>query len=166
VTSERLITMNLDIDTAAARGLNEYVRLIADALGLVGQSWLVQLEPPANVYLALDERLPRFPERDVALVWDEEHGWALGTETNPSEKLHILGYLGDDVLPAPESVARAVRRAFQDSLPRDDAPAFRAVEDSDDLVARLTEYAAPLDPRLRVAVFHVNPAPSEPSPAC
>jgi hypothetical protein len=29
--------------------------------------------PPANAYVALDDRLSLCPSRDIALVWDEEH---------------------------------------------------------------------------------------------
>lgn len=129
--------VELDFDSAAARGLREYVRLVAAALGLRGQCWLVQLESPANVYIALDERLRLCPTRDVALIWDEEHGWSLGVETNPGQNLLVLGYIGENVLPAPEAVARAVRRYFADQPPRNRPPGFRAADDNDDLPARL-----------------------------
>lgn len=36
----------------------------------------MQAEPPANAYVALDERLPGFPDHDVALLWDERSGWS------------------------------------------------------------------------------------------
>lgn len=138
------MNVELEFDSAAARGLREYVRLVAVALGLRGQSWLVQLEPPANVYLALDDRLPLFPTWDLALIWDEEHGWSLGVESNPGEKLLVLGYLGEDVLPTPEAVAVAVRRSFVGTPPQNRPPAFRATGDNDDLPARLAGYAVPL----------------------
>lgn len=134
--------MELDFDSPAARGLREYVRLVAFELGLRGQSWLVQLESPANVYIALDDRHRLFPTRDLALSWDEEHGWSLGVESNPDEKVHVLGYLGDDVLPAPEAVARAVRRSFDGAPLQNQPPAYRAAADPDDLPARLTGYSA------------------------
>jgi hypothetical protein len=133
------MAVDLEFDSPAARGLREYVRLVAAALGLRGQSWLVQLEPPANVYIALDDRLPRHPSRDVALIWDEERGWALELEPGRDEELCVLGYLGDDVLPAPDAVASAVRQSFVEVPNR--PPVFRAAADDDDLPARLTAYA-------------------------
>jgi hypothetical protein len=138
---ERLTTVELEFDPPAARGLREYVRLVAVALGLRGQCWLVQLESPANVYLALDERLRLFPACDTALLWDEEHGWSLGVESNPGEKLLVLGYLCEEVLPAPEAVARAVRRWLVDTPPRNLPPGFREADENDDLPARLGDYA-------------------------
>lgn len=136
--------MELDSDSAAARGLHEYVRLVATEVGMRGPGWLVQLEPLANVYIALEDRLPAFPTRDVALVWDEEHGWALGVERHPGESLLVVTYLGDDVLPGPEAVARTVRRHYADEPPRtQEPPVFRAADDNDDLPARLAGYAVP-----------------------
>ena len=80
------------------RGLREYVRLVARAVGLTEPSWLVQTGPPANAYIALEGRLPLFPAWDVALLWDEERGWALGLESMPAGDLVVLAYLCDDVL--------------------------------------------------------------------
>lgn len=135
--------VDLEFEPRAVRGLREYVRLVAAALGLRGQSWTVQCEPPANVYLALDDRLPLYRDRDVALIWDEEHGWSLELESNHSGDLQVLAYLGDDVLPAPEAVARAVRRSFVEMPSRGDLPVYRRSGDDDDLHARLIAYAVP-----------------------
>jgi len=158
--------MDVDVDSSAARGLHEYVRCVAAALGLRGESWLVQLESPANVYLALDERLSAFPDGDVAVTWDEEHGWALGVESNPGAELLVLGYLGDDVLPAPEVVAAAVRRSVVGTLPRNGRPAYRAAGDADDLLSRLAAYAVPVDLGSGLTVFYVDAESSALSPTC
>jgi hypothetical protein len=160
MASERRLTIvELEFDSAVARGLREYVRLVAAALGLRGPCWLVQLEPPANVYMALDDRLPLYPTRDTALVWDEEHGWSLGVESNQAADLLVLGYLGEDVLPAPDAVARAVRRFFAGQPAQSRPPACHAADDHD-LSARLTGYAVPpaAGPR-RVAVPYVGTEP-------
>lgn len=153
MASERQLTnVELDGDSSAAHGLREYVRLVATALGLRGQSWLVQLESPVNVYIALDERLRLFPARDVALTWDEEHGWSLCVESNAHEDLVVLSHLGTDVLPAPEAVACAVR-SYVDQPSRGQRMTFRSANDHDDLPARLTGYVArPTDLSRRATV--------------
>jgi len=58
----------------------------------------VQLGPPVEAYLALDHRLSSHPDRDVALLWDEEHGWALGIETHGGADVTVLSYVGEHVL--------------------------------------------------------------------
>jgi hypothetical protein len=134
--------MDLEFGSLTAQGLPRYVRLVADALGLVGESSFVQLEPPANAYLALDGRLSLFPTHDVALVWDEEHGWAAGIETSSGDDIVVLTYLGDDILPAPRVVARFARSVFGNELPgQPQPPTLRTVNDDDDLHARLAAYA-------------------------
>lgn len=134
--------MHLEFGSLTAQGLLHYVRLVADALGLAGDSSFVQLEPRANAYLALDGRLPLFPAHDVALTWDEVHGWAGGIEAHSGEDLILLAYLGTDVLPLPQVVARFARGVLSGELPdRPEAPNLRAVDDTDDLQARLAGYA-------------------------
>lgn len=135
--------MDLDLDDVEIRGLREYVRLVARAVGLTEPSWLVQTGPPANAYIALEGRLPLFPTWDVALLWDEERGWALGLESMPAGDLVVLAYLCDDVLPAPEAVSTAVRDALANSAPGDQPPVNRRGLRRDDLPARLASYASP-----------------------
>jgi hypothetical protein len=77
--------------------------------------------------VALEQRLPGFPDRDVALLWNEQHGWSVGVETSCGEDVIVLCYLGTDILPTPRVVARFVAEAFAD----DDPP------------QRLGTYAAP-----------------------
>src|SRR5919198_1460791 len=62
--------------------------------------------PPASVYLALDRQLDEFPGCDVALLWDERHGWSLAVESPDSGAVRMVTYLGVDVLPAPRVVAQ------------------------------------------------------------
>lgn len=136
--------MELDTDTRAARGLRRYVRLVATALDLGAHGYFVQLERPVGLYLAVDGHLPRFPTHDVALTWHEEHGWAAGVETRSGADLLILRYLGREVLPPPRTVARFVHDLFAGRSPgQPDPPAFRHVDDADDLPERLAGYATP-----------------------
>ncbi|OXM63573.1 MULTISPECIES: DUF6292 family protein [Amycolatopsis] len=102
----------LDPQSRTARGLRRYIELIEDMLGLSGQGSCVQLEAPLGAYIAIDGHVPAFPERDVALLWDERYGWAVAVEARCGEDLLVLGYLGGQVVPAPRVVAAFVRRAL------------------------------------------------------
>ena len=73
--------MELDFDDSAVRDLERYVRLVTEALELRGESSYVHAGDPANAYIALDGRLHHFPDSDVALLWDEQHGWSAAIET-------------------------------------------------------------------------------------
>jgi hypothetical protein len=134
--------MELELDSLAAQGLSRYLRLVTDELGLASTGSYIQWEPPANVYLALHDRLPLFPTSDVALVWHEERGWAIGIETDASEDLIIMSYLPDDVLPAPRVVAEFARDIVAgEHAGRSKLSMLRRRDDDDDLHARLIDYA-------------------------
>ena len=136
--------VELEFETAPARGLRQYVRLVAEALNLGAHGYCVQLDPPTDVYLALDGRLARYPTRDVALTWDEEHGWAACIETHSGEDLIVLSYLGTELLPAPRLVAQFVDQLFAEEFPgQPDPPAFRRAGEADALFERLAGYATP-----------------------
>ncbi|HEU5472656.1 MAG TPA: DUF6292 family protein [Actinophytocola sp.] len=136
--------MDIEFDAIPARGLHRYVRLVADALGLGGEGWYVQLEPASTtVYLPLQARLDRFPDRDVALLWDEENGWSVAVESHSSEDLIVLGYLGLDVLPGPRVVAQfatGVMAGWDCGRPK--PPRLRSAGAEDSLRRRLSGYAA------------------------
>jgi hypothetical protein len=123
------------------RGLRRYVGLVTEALGYTGQAFHVQTEPPATGYIPLDGRIPAFPGRDVALLWDERHGWCGAIETASGEDLIVVSYLGSDVLPAPRVVARfAAALVAGDGPGQAEPPAFRSVDADDDLADRLAGY--------------------------
>lgn len=137
--------MDLEFHGAPARGLRRYVRLVREALDLVGDCSCVQLEPPANAYLAVEGQLPGFPGRDVALLWDEEYGWAIAVETHCGEDLLMYGYLGEEVLPEPGEVARFAKRLLHGGpVECAELPALRKADSLDDLPWRLAEYATPV----------------------
>ncbi|WP_409179602.1 DUF6292 family protein [Amycolatopsis sp. VS8301801F10] len=93
-----------------------YLDEVARALGVGPESRTVDQDSPLSAYLALDDRLPGYPGRDVALLWDEVHGWSAAVETHSGEDLIVIRYLGgDSVAPPP---ARLVR--FLTALREDD----------------------------------------------
>lgn len=92
------------------QGLRRYAGLVAEALGLAGDSYYVRSDAVGEVYLALDGAPPTFPDRDAALLWDEVHGWAVAVEARCGEELLVVGYFGDDLMPPPAVVARFVRQ--------------------------------------------------------
>jgi hypothetical protein len=120
---------------------------VAEELGIDDAGQFVQFDAPVAAYVPLDIRLPRFPSHDVALVWDEECGWALGIETDAGTPIALLSYLGGDMLPAPRTVAQFVHDVVGDRFPgQPEPPVMRSVGAQDDLVDRLNRYAPPVLP--------------------
>lgn len=132
--------MELHFDDSSVRGLRRYVRLVSLALGLRGECSYLHTDEPASAYIALDGELDKFPGRDVALLWDETHGWSTAIETHSGADLLVVAYLGQDVLPPPETVAAWVKRLFRDAPP---APGRRPNLPTGDVRRRLATYAAP-----------------------
>lgn len=92
--------------------LHEYVWAVAEGWRIGAESCVVDTEPPAWAYVALEWTLPRYPDRDLALLWDERTGWAVAIETHSSEDLIVVACPVDaTVVPPPSRV-----RAFVDQL--------------------------------------------------
>ncbi|WP_435792519.1 DUF6292 family protein [Amycolatopsis tolypomycina] len=101
-------------------GLTGYLAAVSAAVGVGEESCTVDLDAPASAYIALDVRLSRHPGRDMALLWDERHGWAFAMETHSGEDLLVLAYLGGDLVPGPSRVrgfVSAIRSAGGASAP-------------------------------------------------
>nr|ADR01092.1 Noc2 [Nocardia sp. ATCC 202099] len=127
-----MITSTLDVnDPAVERNLGEYVAAVGDAVGAGPAASAVDLGPPVSVYLAVDQRIAG---RDAALLWSERHGWSVATESHPA--LTVLGYLGPDLLPPPNAVARFLADAVRGLPLRIEPPHPR----STDLDRRLVAY--------------------------
>ncbi len=134
--------MEFEPRSRPSRGLGRYVGLVTETLGYTGHAYDAQIEPPASAYIPLDERIPAFPDRDVALLWDERHGWCGAIETASGEDLIVVSYLGSDVLPPPRVVARFAADLVAGAGPGQAEPhAFRTVDAEDDLAERLAAYA-------------------------
>ena len=105
-------TMNTitDAHERVRRGLLNYLDDVACSLGIGLESCTIDLDPPVSAYMALDHRLPSFPARDLALLWDEVRGWSAAVETHSGEDLIVVSYLDSDVAAPPaEQVTRFVR---------------------------------------------------------
>ncbi|MET9631926.1 DUF6292 family protein [Lentzea sp. NPDC006480] len=106
-----IIGFDLDFDDSAARRVRRYVREVVTELGLRGDSSFVETEPRAGAYVALDGRLPDFPDHDVALLWNERSGWSAAVEDRIGELVEIAR-LGGDPSPAAAAVVTWVRGLF------------------------------------------------------
>jgi Family of unknown function (DUF6292) len=117
------------------RPLWKYLVAVTHRLGIGAESVAVDHDTPVSGYLALDTRLPGHPDRDVALLWDERHGWCAAVETHSGEDLLVLAHLGGDtVLPEPDAVARFLNDLTR-RCPRAPGPppAIRTARTGDDL---------------------------------
>lgn len=109
-------------------GLRSYVHRIATGLGLGPESVWYELADQSSAYLALSDRLADAPGQDVALIWDDTHGWAVGIEPRTGGDLLVRAWYGEDPLPAPEDVVAftksvlAGQPAGQHSPPRTEEP--------------------------------------------
>lgn len=127
----------------AARGLRRYVQLVAEAVGSGPNAWCCEVDARPTAYIAIEGRVPRYPGRDVALLWDARNGWAAGIETASTEDLIIVAYLGNDVLPAPRLIARQVDELLAGAMVEVPEPPYFRIRGADDgLGERLADYAA------------------------
>jgi hypothetical protein len=122
----------------AALGLRRYLLLAAQAVG--SPAWHCEVDIPASAYLALDRRIPRHPDADVGLLWDERDGWAALLEPSSGDEI-VLAFLGEDVLPEPARLVAFVEELYADGYPgRPDAPDFREPGGLDGFEERLACY--------------------------
>lgn len=89
----------------AEHGLRRYTARVAAAVGTGPEAAWCEWADAPSAYIALDRRLPDHPDRDAALIWAAERGWAVAVETGCGEDLLITAALVDDVLPPPDAVA-------------------------------------------------------------
>ena len=138
--------MELEPRSQTSRGLHRYMGLVSKALGQTGDAFWVHAEPPATGYIPLDDRAPAFPNRDLALLWDERHGWSAAIETASGEDLIVISYLGKDILPSPRVVAAFAADLVAGRGPgQAEPPEFRQAGDHDDLADRIAKYAPTQD---------------------
>lgn len=102
---------------AAESALRGYVSVVANELGVPPESTCAMMSRPATAYIALDARLPGFPERDLALLWEDTHGWAAAIETHSGEDVIIVAYLGKEIVPELGEVVAFLRDLLTDAQP-------------------------------------------------
>lgn len=127
---------------AFATGLRRYVDRVAGALGVGLESCALDPNPPASVYIALDTRLSRFPDRDLALLWDERFGWSAAVETHSGEDLIVVTYRGGDLLPHPADMAVFVARLGTDRQARQRTPQAADADAHRAMVRRLSDLSS------------------------
>jgi hypothetical protein len=134
------VTASLHIPTGnsdpALAALWTYLAEVTTALGIGPESCTVDHDSPVSAYVALDEHLPGYPDCDLALLWDEVHGWAAAIETHSGEDLIAIRYLDrSTVVPPPECVARFVTALREDDhgIGRLDPPVIRTATGLADL---------------------------------
>jgi hypothetical protein len=135
---------DLLVDQRFSRALRDYVDSVATTLGVGPESCTVDAGVPASAYVALDATLPGYPDRDLALLWDERHGWSAAVETHSGEDLIVLGYLGGTtVMPPPGTVERFLERLqVRRGCPGDrEPPALRPAGRHDGLAEELLRTA-------------------------
>lgn len=133
--------LELDFDDTAARGLRRYVQLVSRSVGLRGEGSYTQADEVAHAYIALDGSLPSFPDHDVALLWDETHGWSAAVEQRSGGEPRVVARLAGDVLPAPETVATWARSLFRQHRTTESPTPQRPRPRGGDLQQRLHEFA-------------------------
>lgn len=132
-----LIDFGRDIEYHFARGLRAYLGRVARAVGVGFESCSLDLDVPTSGYVALDRELPGLPGYDLALIWDEVHGWSAVVEPAAGGAAEVLAYLGgDEVVPSPRSVARFLKllRLGGPSAGSARPPVFRSAGHHEDLL--------------------------------
>jgi hypothetical protein len=131
--------VDYDLEFWFQEGLRAYLGSVARALGFGIESCTVDVDVPVSAYVAVDWRLRRFPDRDVALLWDEVHGWAVAVEASCGEDVIVLAYLGgEEILPEPRAVVRFLAGLRAGDLTADPgSPVLRRAGRHEELLALL-----------------------------
>jgi hypothetical protein len=134
-----------DVEYQFDRGLCAYFARVAAAVGVGFESCSFDLDVPSSGYLALDRSRDDLPRHEVALVWDEVHGWAVVVEPAGGGATQVFAYLGGpDILPPPGEVARFLA-AVRGGVPSAGVlrpPALRVAGHHENLVEHLPRPAA------------------------
>lgn len=127
-------------------GLDGYLRSVAVAVHVPVLAVWSDVRPPATAYLPLSQRSPECPDRDLLLVWGEQDGWLIAADTAPPI---VLAYLGQDILPGPDTVRRFVADMVAGRHPGQlQPPGFHGVGDHDDLTSRLADLDDDIEERV------------------
>ncbi|GAA1197960.1 DUF6292 family protein [Prauserella alba] len=116
--------MDTDIDSTPAlrRGLDGYIRAVADELDVPAESMSFEISDTATAYLGLSTRWPSWPGHDLMLIWDERTGWSVAVETTPAERAVVIARLGGEPVPSPRAVSHWVASTFTGTRPETAQP--------------------------------------------
>ncbi|HYS41116.1 MAG TPA: DUF6292 family protein [Pseudonocardiaceae bacterium] len=130
---------------AFARGLRGYLAAVATGLGVGLESCAIDSLSPAAAYVALDGRVQRFPERDLALLWEERFGWSAAVEVPSDRNLIVLTYHGGDLVPPPSEIGAFVAavRSGDHSMGQPNPPSPAVPVARQELTLRLQIYERP-----------------------
>jgi hypothetical protein len=130
---------------AFARGLRGYLAAVATGLGVGLESCAIDSLSPAAAYVALDGRVRRFPERDLALLWEERFGWSAAVEVPSDRDLIVLTYHGGDLIPPPSEIGAFVAavRSGDHSMGQPNPPSPTVPVARQELTLRLQIYQRP-----------------------
>ncbi|MGV9301141.1 MULTISPECIES: DUF6292 family protein [Amycolatopsis] len=121
------------------QALAAYVREVAAAVGVSVECTSCEVTDTITAYVALSGRSPRFPGRDLMLLWTMRQGWSVAVETTPAEAPQQVAQLGGDVTPAPERVRRFVADVVSSAEKAGTPGPVLAVSSHGDLRTRLEE---------------------------
>ncbi|WP_406635983.1 DUF6292 family protein [Amycolatopsis sp. WGS_07] len=121
------------------RALADYVREVAAAVGVSAECTSCEVADTVTAYVALSGRSPRFPGRDLMLVWSTGQGWTVAVETTPAEAPQVVAHLGGDVTPSPERVRGFVAEVLRSAEEAGTPGPVLAVSSHGDLRTRLEE---------------------------
>jgi Family of unknown function (DUF6292) len=132
----------LDSQLSFARGLRGYTAAVAAEMGVGLESCVIDTSAPASAYVALDVRLTRCPEHELAMLWDERFGWSVAMETSSGEDLTVLAYRAGDLLPDPAEVGAFLRAVLADdgSVGQPMPPNLATAIEHTDMAPHLREY--------------------------
>jgi hypothetical protein len=105
----------VDTGDSYVRDLHGYVAAVAAALGVGLESCVIDAGSPASAYLALDISMTRYPDHELAMLWDERHGWSAAVEASSGHDLVVLARQSGDPRPSPSEVEWFVREVLADS---------------------------------------------------
>ncbi|MYW89485.1 hypothetical protein G3I59_02280 [Amycolatopsis rubida] len=119
------------------QALAAYVREVAAAVGVSVECTSCEVTDTITAYVALSGRSPRYPGRDLMLLWTMRQGWSVAVETTPAESPQPVAQLGGDVTPAPERVRRFVAEVVSSAGTAGNPGPVLAVSGHGDLRTRL-----------------------------
>lgn len=124
----------MDDSRLISQGLARYVQAVAEEVGVPPEGTEFEVSDTATAYLGLEG-----PGRDLMLLWNEQRGWSIAVETDPTEAPVVVAHLGLPLVPPPDAVARFVDDVLA-GKPGSPEPAVGVTRDRHRLATRLSDY--------------------------